>query len=170
MRDPSPMPYVVTRDRDRWEFRPCAPFAVLMVTMFAAGSALALYPAGVFLRKMGDPVGLILGAVFLAIAGLMAAGALWAWRTRDTPLTVERSGRVSYGQHELCPAGSVRAVRIAPSRGGEWGDCEVCLEVDGGQLVSVPSQYFAVFRAREQAWPFAEALAAALGVQVTDAT
>jgi hypothetical protein len=47
-------------------------------------------------------------------------------------------------------------------------DCEVCLEQARGKLVSIPSQYFAGFKSREQARPFAAELAEALGVQVKE--
>jgi F0F1-type ATP synthase assembly protein I len=47
-------------------------------------------------------------------------------------------------------------------------DCEVGLELAGGKIVSIPSQYFAGFKAREQARPFAAKLARALRVLVTE--
>lgn len=128
---------------------------------------MCLYPAVLFLQT-GDLVGMGMGAICLSIAGLLAGLGVWAWRTRRTPLTVGRGGRVCYGERELCAAGTVRSVRIAPSPGGEAGDCEVCLELDWGKLVSVPSQYFAGFGMKEQAHPFAKALATALEVGVAE--
>jgi len=108
------------------------------------------------------------GVIFL-LAGVLGAGlAIRAWRTRHTPLVIENEGRVSYGERQLCKPGTVRAVRLAPSRGGEAGDCEVCLELDTGELVSIPSQYFAGFKSSEHARPFARELAKALGVPVTE--
>jgi hypothetical protein len=170
MHDPSPnpVPYTLTRDGERWVFRPDATFVVLMVVAFAAGSAFCVCQAVSFFRGAGDAAGVGFGFIFLLAAGLLAGPAVWAWRTRHTPLTIERGGRVCYGERELCATGAVRAVRIAPARGGECGDCEVCLESDGGKLVSLPSLYFAGFRTREHARPFAEQLARALGVGVVE--
>jgi hypothetical protein len=108
--------------------------------------------------------------VFFVVTVLLAGGVVWAlWNSR-TPLTIEPRGRVCYGERELCAAGAVRAVRIADARGGECGDREVCLEIDGGELVYLPSTsfYFGSFKAREHALPFAEELAAALRVPVTE--
>ena len=109
-----------------------------------------------------------IGAIFVLVAGLSAVFATRAWRTRSTALSIECGGRVSYGKRELCAAGSVRGVRIAASRSGERDDCAVALEVAGGELVFIPSQYFAVFGAREQARPFAAKLAELLKVPVTE--
>jgi hypothetical protein len=104
----------------------------------------------------------------LLVAGWNATLGIRARRTRRTPLNIEFWGRVSYGERELCAPGTVRAVRIAPSRGGEAKDCEVGLELAGGRMISIPSQYFAGFNAREHARPFAAKLAQALGVEVTE--
>ncbi len=108
-----------------------------------------------------------MGAIFLLVAGLSAVLAIRAWRTRRTPLRIESGGRVSYGERELCAAGTVQAIRIAASR-GDASDCEVGLELTEGKTVSIPSLYFAGFTARWQARPFATELAKALGVQVTE--
>jgi hypothetical protein len=106
--------------------------------------------------------------ILLLLAGLLAGGMVWALWTRRTPLTAEPGGRVCFGARELCAAGAVRSVRIADARGGEGGDCEVCLELDDGRLVYLPGIYFGSFKQREDARPFAEKLAAALRVKVTD--
>jgi hypothetical protein len=108
------------------------------------------------------------GAIFLLVAAFSAGLGIRAWRTRSTPLTIEPGSRVSYGERELCVAGTVRAVRIAPAKGGYGSDREVCLDLDGGTLVSIPSQYFAGFQAPGLARPFAKELAEALGVPVTE--
>jgi hypothetical protein len=168
MSEPGPPPYVLTREGERWVFRPSALHATLMVTGFALGSAFCLYIAVVVLQKAGDLLGVGFGVLFLIGAAVVAGLAVWAWRTRRTPLTVERMGRVCYGDRELCSAGSVRSVMIAPSRGGDAGDCEVILELHGGARVSFPSQYFAGFGTKSQARPFAESLAGILGVAVTE--
>jgi hypothetical protein len=144
-------------------------FAGLMIGAFGAGSAFLVYLSTLFFRRTGAvPANFWLGAILLLIAGLSAGWGIRAWRTRRTPLSIEFGSRVSYGERELCAAGTVRAVRIAPSRGGEVNDCEVHLELDGGKLVSIPSQYFAGFKSREHARPFARILAEALGVQVAE--
>jgi hypothetical protein len=160
--------YVVTREGEACVFRPSALFANLMVAGFAAGGAPCLYPAVVFLPKADDSIAAVFVSIFGFAAALMAALAVRAWRTRRTPLIVEPAGRVCYGEQELCAVGTVRAVRIAPSPGGDAGACEVCLEQAEGRLVPLPSQYFAGLGAEDQARPFAAALAAALGVQVSE--
>jgi hypothetical protein len=167
--NPNNILYVVKREGDRWLFVPSRLFAGLMVSLFGAGSAFVVYLSTIFFRRT-DTVSadLWIGAIFLFVAGLIAILALRAWRTRRTPLSIEPGGRVSYGERELCAAGAVRAVRIAESRGGEPGDCEVVLEVANGKMVSIPSQYFGGFNSREHARPFAAKLAQALGVQVLE--
>jgi hypothetical protein len=156
------------RDGERWVFHPSALHVVLLVTGFAAGSFFCIFLAVMVLKKAGDVLVVGFGTLFFLAAGLLVVLAAWAWRTRRTPLTIERGGRVCYGERELCAAGTVRTVRIAPSAGGEAGDCEVYLELNGGKLVSFPSQYFGGFGTNARARPFAEALAAALGVGVAE--
>src|SRR6202030_2030296 len=96
------------------------------------------------------------GAIFLLVAAFSAGLGIRAWRTRSTSLTIEPGGHVRYGERELCAPGTVRAVRIASAKGSYGNDREVCLELDGGTLVSIPSQYFAGFQAPELARPFAK--------------
>jgi hypothetical protein len=166
MQDPSPGPtrYVVTREGERWVFRPDPLLVGLLVGVFTGGSAflvtLAIVYAGMWFVSL----------ILLLLAGLLAGGALWAWWTRHTPLTVESGGRVCYDGRELCAAGSVRAVGIAEARTGEVGDCEVYLELEGGKRVSLsrPSPYFVVPKPRGQARAFAGQLARLLGVGVTE--
>ena len=109
-----------------------------------------------------------IGAIFLLVAGLSASLVIRAWRTRRTPLSIETGGRLSYSERELCAARTVRVVRIVESVGGEPGDSEVVLEVARGKMVSIPSRYFASFKSREHARPFAAKLAQALEVQVLE--
>jgi hypothetical protein len=157
-------PIIVKRRDDGWEFVPSTTFASLMVGGFVAGSALYLYLSTYFIRSANPLIG-----VTLLLAGvLIGAMAIRAWRTRNTPLNVENGGRVSYGEQTLCAAGTVRSVGIVPSPGGEVGDCEVRLELADGSQVAIPSQYFAGFRSRNHARPFAAEFAKALGVQVTE--
>jgi hypothetical protein len=157
------MHVMLSQHGQRWEFRPSREFVAVLVGIWAGGVALFIYFATLtesFFR-----------IVFLALAVLLASGMVWAWRTRRALLTVEPGGRLCYGARELCAAGAVRAVRIARARTGESGDCEVCLELDEGKVVYLPSTsiYFSgCFKTRESARPFAEQLAMALGVGVTD--
>jgi len=148
---------------------PSPTFVMMMVGGFGGGSAFLIYLSTLFFRRTGaESANLWFGALFLLVAAFSAGLGIRAWRTRRTPLNIERGGRVSYGERELCAAGTVRSVRIALSRGGEPNDCEVCLELDAGKLVSLPSQYFPGFNSSEHARPFAKELAEALGVQVTE--
>jgi hypothetical protein len=168
MKDPTL--YVVKRKAERLVFTPSPIFVITMVGGFGGGSAFLVYLSTLFFRRVGtaSPNLWWFGALFLLAAALPAGLGIRAWRTRRTPLNIERGGRVSYGERELCAAGTVRSVRIALSRGGEPNDCEVCLELDAGKLMSIPSQYFAGFNSSEHARPFAKELAEALGVQVTE--
>ncbi|HXP85737.1 MAG TPA: hypothetical protein VN841_13515 [Bryobacteraceae bacterium] len=171
MEESIPTTYVLKRESDRWVFVPSAAFVNLMVGAFGAGSLFLIYLSTLFFRRgfSGVPntsATVWFGVAFLAVAGFSASLAIRAWRTRRTPLSVDLGGRVSYGKRELCAAGTVQAVRITPPGGREAIECEVCLEVAGGKLVSMPSQYFAGFNRRAHARPFAADLAKALGVRV----
>ncbi len=164
MEDAKLRPYVVRRRDDGLEFVPSSMLVGLMVVGFVAGSALYLYLSIYFFRHPQ----MLFGPILLLAGCLIAAMAIRAWRTRNTPLNVENGGRVSYGKKELCAAGTVRCVRIVPSPGGEVGDCEVRLEQVDGKLVAIPSQYFAGFKSYAHARPFAEEFAKALRVEVTE--
>jgi hypothetical protein len=166
MEDAKITPYVVKHHADGWEFVPSSTLASLMVVGFGASAALFLYLSTIFFRSPQ----LLFGPILLLAGCIIAAMALRAWRTRSTPLKVENGGRVSYGEQTLCAAGTVRSVRIVPSLGGEVGDCEVRLELADGSQVAIPSQYFAGFRSRKHARPFAAEFAKALGVQVTESS
>ena len=165
MQDPSP--YVLTREGDQWIFRPSRLLVALMVGCVGGGSALCLYLSVIFLQTRRS-VAMWIETICFSLAALFAGMAAWAWQTRRRPLTVGSNGRVCYGERELCAAGTVRSLRIAPSPGGEAGDCQVCLELDGGKLISVPSPYFAGFGMKRQAQPFAKALAGALDVRLAE--
>lgn len=161
--------FVVWREADRWVFVPTGSFAAMAVGMFAAGSAFMIYLSTMFFRAMGGAsVTVWIGLIFLLVAAYSAGLAIWTWRTRRTPLSIEAGGRVSYGSRELCAAGTVRAVRIADARGGDAGECEVSLEVAGGKVVFLPKPYFSGFSVRQLARPLAAKLAQALGVEVTE--
>ena len=161
----NPTPYMVKREAGRCVFVPSLLFGSLMVGGFGAGSAYLVYLSTMFFRRTDTT---FFGAILLLVAALPACLAIRAWRTRRTPLSIEREGRVTYGEREICAAGTVRAVRIAPSHSGDVNDCEVYLQLDGEFLVSIPSEYFAHFPTVAQARPFATELADALGVPVTE--
>ena len=159
-----PRQFVVTREAGRCVFVPSPLFGRLMAGFFGAGSAYLAYLSTLFFRRSSTAV---FGAIFLLSAVLPAALGIRAWCTRRTPLIIERAGSVSYGERQICVGGMVRAVRIIPSPSGESGDREVCFELHGGKLVSIPSQYFSVFKSSEHARPFAKQLADTLRVPVT---
>ena len=159
-------PYVVKRRDDGFEIVPSSMLAVLMLLGFGTGAAVFLCASIYFLWHPQ----MLFGPILLLAGCLIAAMAIRAWRTRNTALHVENGGRVSYGEQTLCAAGTVRSVRIVESPGGEVGDCEVRLELADGSQVAIPSQYFAGFRSRKHARPFASEFAKALGVQVTESS
>ena len=70
--------YVVTREGEACVFRPSALFANLMVGGFAAGSAFCVYPAVVLLRKADDLFAIAFPCIFVLVAVLMAALAVFA--------------------------------------------------------------------------------------------
>jgi hypothetical protein len=163
------MLYVVKKEADRWVFVPTSIFVRFMVGIYAATSLFVFYLSTIFIPRAGTAsASLWIGAIFFLLASWIAGMGIRAWRERRTPLIVELGGRVSYGERELCAAGTVRAVRIAPARGGEADDCDIFLQQAGGNLVSIPSRYFGGFSAGRLARPFAAQLAEALGVQVAE--
>ena len=168
MADLSLTPYVVRREADRWLFVPSSMLVGLMTFGFAAVSAFMLYLSTMFFRHAVETPTNLFGPILLLSSCLLAFWSIRAWRTRHIPLSVENDGRVCYGDHELCASGTVRSVRIVESYGGEVGDCEVTLELADGQPVYIPSRYFAGFKSRKQARPFAAKLAEALSVSVTE--
>ena len=168
MGDLSLAPYVVRREADRWLFVPSRTLVGLMTFGFAAISGFMFYLATlIFSHAIESPTNLF-GPVLLVAACLLGFWSIRAWCTRHTPLTVESGGRVFYGDKELCASGTVCSVRIIETPGGEVGDCEVVLELSDGRMVAIPSRYFAGFKSRKQARPFAAKLAEALSVPVTE--
>jgi len=169
MADLSLTPYVVRRETDRWLFVPSRTLVGLMTFGFAAVSVFMLYLSTMFFTHAITPVPTnLFGPILLLSSGLLAFWAVRAWRTRHIPLSVENGGRVCYGDKELCASGTVRSVRIVDSHGGEVGDCEVVLDLADGERVYLPSRYFAGFKSRKQARPFAAKLAEALTVPLTE--
>jgi hypothetical protein len=115
--------YLVKREAQRWVITPSALLADLIIVGFGAIGIFMLYVATRFLRRAGaGSTHWLLGAIVVVAASLYASWAIRAWRTRHKPLSIESSGRVSYGDRELCGPGTVRAVCIAPSPGGEAGE------------------------------------------------
>ena len=161
----NPTRCAVKREAGGCEFVPPPFYGRFMAGMFGAGSVFLVYLSTTFFRQTATA---IFGAILLLVAAYSAGLGIRAWRTRRTPLRIERGGRVTYGERELCAAGTVRAVQIARSRLSEEFDYEVCLELDEGKLVSIQPQYFALYKTAMQARPFATELADALGVQVTE--
>jgi hypothetical protein len=171
VKDSNSILHEVRREADRLVFVPSATFGGAMTLLFGAGAALMVYLSTIPLRHAGTAsAGWWIGAIFLLVAGYSASLAIRAWRARSTPLAVEFSGRISYGEREVCAAGTVRAVRIAKWRAGEAGDYEVGFEIAGGETVFIPSMYFARFGARVNCRPFAAQLAEALAVPVVESS
>ena len=122
-----------------------------------------------FITHASESIGSLgVGAVFLGVSGLFFWQALHYWRLRRTPLVVESSGRVSYGEQECCPAATVRAVRIVPDPQAEHGDCKVVIELTGGSLIPLPLPYFGAISQREVARSLAGELARALLVELLE--
>jgi hypothetical protein len=138
-----------------------------MAGAFGAGGLLMLHFATIFFNAAGR-ANFCVGVVFVLVAAMSATLALRSWRTRLTPLSIERSGRVAYGDRELCAPGSVQAVCVAPSRAGEAYTYEIAFETGEGQLVFVPSQYFPPFATRQDARSLATKFAEILHVKVTE--
>jgi hypothetical protein len=137
--------------------------------MFAGGSLLMLYLSSMFFRHLGaSSANFGMGAIFVLVAVYSASLATWSWRTRNTPLCIEAGGRVSYGEHQLCAAGTVRAVQVAGARGGDGDECEIVLELADGSKVYLPSQYFGAYRPRAHVGPFAAKLGEVLEVPVVE--
>jgi hypothetical protein len=158
-------PFEVKQRDGRWEvYLSPLVVSVIMTACAVVGGFTAYHMATFFLEGGGPEDGMVGLGLFL-ITGCVISLAVWFWQTGGIPLAVESSGRVVYGDQELCPAGAVSAVRIAPARGGD-GDFGVRLELRGGILVDLPSTYFAHFGTPEQTRMFAQELARALGVEV----
>ncbi|HUO04708.1 MAG TPA: hypothetical protein VMU16_05875 [Candidatus Binataceae bacterium] len=162
--------YSIKRDSDdRVILTPSPVFAGGMAGMFGSGAAFMIYLATIFLRTRNtNAADFWIAGLFLCVAAYSAWLGLSAWRSRGIPLVIERGGRVLYGADELCAPGTIESVRIAPARGGEAGDCEVCFEIAGGKIVWMPSQYFGAGGSSAQIRPFAAFLADAIGVPVTE--
>jgi hypothetical protein len=150
--------FEVTRDGERWT---CRPSMVVVRFGLVLGIAMSVFLAYLSWTSWRNDEGMWFGAVILLIAVFMAALTTWRWWIGRTPLTVERAGRVCYGGQELCAAGKVRSVRVAPTPSGEDA-YDVWLELDGGRIL-IPG--FA-YGSRDNALAFAQELAHELRVPV----
>jgi hypothetical protein len=163
--------FTVTWADGRCEVRPASLWSQLGYVFFALGGAFCVYLAGTFLLRAGERSEFLLfGGVPLVGAGLLFWQAVRYWQLRRTPLVAEGNGRVSYGGREVCPAGSVRAVRIVPDPTAEHGDCKVVLDVAGGRQASLPLPYFGAISNRDLVRGLAADLARALRVEVVETT
>jgi hypothetical protein len=132
--------------------------------MGAGMSAFLVYVAWTFLREERQDNTLWLGALILLLAAFVAGLSLWRWRTGRTPLTVERSGRICYGEKVICSPGVVRSIRVVEHPHGE-GAYDVMLDLHEGTRLEVPG--FA-YGSRDNAIAFAQELAAELHVTVVE--
>ena len=162
----NPNLFEVTREADRWVCRPSSLFVRFSVLLGASMSAFLGYIAWTFFRDGRRDENVWVGTVILVLAVFLSGLAVWRWSMGRTALIVERSGRVCYGEKELCSAGEVRTVRLVPSPGGEDG-YDVCLVLHEGTRKLVPGL---AYGSRETACAFAQELAAELGVTVEDAS
>ena len=157
--------YEIERSGNKAEFRPSAMFSKVMVGSFAGGSAFSAFVALLLaLRNRSGSLGFV--AIFCGAAIFCAYLALRAWRTRATALCIESNGRVSYGDQELCGAGSVSGVHVRPVDHGEGKEFAVVLQTVQCEFVSIPSQYFPNTSSPEVALALAKALAEELRVAV----
>jgi hypothetical protein len=153
----------------RCEILPATAWSQSGFGVFVLGSMFCLYLSAMFSRRADEGIALLaLVAVPLAVSALLLWQATRYWRLRRTPFIVERDGRIHYGELEPCPAGSARAVRIAPDPTAEHGDCKVAVELAGGSLVPLPLPYFGAISHRAVARSLAGDLARALKVRVLE--
>jgi hypothetical protein len=154
-----------TRDR---QFRPTAFEAQCHLAMLILAAVFWLLAALFFWWAGGAIAMAVFGVpIALFVVQLLAHG-VTGWRLRATPLVVEPDGRVRYGDGELCPPGSVAAVRIVPDPLSEGDGHKVSLELTTGAAVELPPPYFESFLTHDHARRFADRFAAALGVGVVD--
>jgi hypothetical protein len=159
-------PYQIISEAGRTDFIPTRSFVAFLVLMFLLGGAFSLYIGLLLMSRAPEWPALAIGGAFCFAAVTLLGLALWGWRTRQTPLSINPDGAVSYGSKLLCDPGAVNTVDVVPARGGEPGDCEVVLALKQGRQLTIPSQYFGSYKSLEHARPFAEALAQALAVRV----
>ena len=150
------------------EFRPTATDARLHLALVLMAAGLWVVAALFFWWAGGDAAMAFFGLPIAVFVVQLVFHAVSGWRLRDTPLVVEPDGRVRYGDRELCPAGSVTAVRVVPDPLSEADGHKVALQTDTGAAVGLPPPYFDSFLTQAHARRFADQFAAGLGVPVVD--
>jgi hypothetical protein len=161
--------FTVARADGRCEVRPASLWSRCGFALFTFGGAFCLYLAGMFIAHAGERIEFLgIGAVPLGVAVLLFWQAVRYWRLRRMSLVIENNGRVSYGEQELCPAASVRAVRILPDPAAEHGDCRLFIELAEGPLVPLPLPYLGAISHREPARLLGRELARALRVELVE--
>jgi hypothetical protein len=147
------------------EIRPTLGTARLQLAMLVLMAALWA-AIGAFFVRIGGEVAIAFFGIPMALFTLqLLAYGVAGWRRRNTPLVIEPTGRVRYGDQELCPPGSVEFVRVVPDPQSEADGHKVMLRLTSGADVELPGPYFASFLTRYHALRFADELASALNVQ-----
>jgi hypothetical protein len=161
--------FVVTHVDGRREIRPASFWGQLGFVFFLFGAGLMVYIASFFLKRVGEGLtSLAFAAIPLALAVMLVWMAVVYWRRGQTPLVAESTGRLSYGTRELCPGGSVRAVRIDPDPQAEHGDCRVVVELAEGKMMQLPMPFFGAISQREAARALGRELAQGLAVNLIE--
>src|SRR5207253_1647693 len=109
---------LVTRNGERWEFRPAR--ASFLESFLGSIIVSAIGLAGLFflvfesasVRLPRDFGGLLCFFFALVIPPYTLFRAVQYWNSRKTALIIEDSGRISYGGNEICAPGTVRAVVV----------------------------------------------------------
>jgi hypothetical protein len=161
--------FVVTQDDQHWECRPSVTRGEAIPLIFATVGAGSLCGAVAFWLTANAFIRVAFCIPLVGVAAPSIWQAVRAWRLRTTPLTVESSGRVSYGEHEFCTVESVRKVRVMPDPGSETNGYTVRLELVDGQLVKLPGFFLGDWSERESARLFATEFAKALKAEISDA-
>ena len=159
--------FVITRADEQWEFRPSLLRGETMPLIFAAVGAGCLLGAIMFWQTGNGFIQVAFCIPLVGVAALSVWHTTRAWQTRTTPLCVESSGRVSYGERELCTVDRVRTVRVMPDPGSERDGYTIRLELVDGQLMKLPGFFFGDWSNQASARLFADEFAKALKVEVS---
>lgn len=160
--------FVVTQNDQHWECRPSVTRGETIPLIFGAVGTGCLCGAVAFWLTANAFVRVAFCIPLVGVAGLAIWQAARAWRLRAVPLTVDSSGRVSYGENEVCAVESVRKVRVMPDPGSERDGYTVRLELMDGQLMKLPGFFFGDWSDRKSAHVFADELGKALKVEISD--
>ena len=162
-------PLDIRQNGDRWECRPTGVMTQFGFLLFFVAGAFTYYLSGFFLLNSGiDPIGLGFGGLLFLFASVATWQGFRFWRLRRVPLTIETTGRVSYNDKELCPAGSVRSLQIVPDLREGHGDCKILLELNDSRRVDLEGPYFDSVATREDARLLAGEMAKVLHVEVVE--